>query len=271
MSNIVSDIVSDIIKEIKPVPYLKGRTRRAHLMLNEDFIRQCHAQDWSLMEIAAAIGLTGKKETLTSLFVSYEMGRKHMGFPRLSPKNIRAATAFDHYRQRVQKDSKDTLAQMCLRNADLIKDLHQAGISIPKMALIFDVSYGSFNVSLQKIGLNRKALSLAQAEKSNDFITSDQMAARWTARQDAHIRRGHACGLPPQGIGGICGRQAPDVHRRAEELGLGPWVIETDSRQKLRRVRAYDAAHDVKTLEYEGAARPAPRPRGLRADAPYAR
>lgn len=263
--------MSDIIQEIKPVLFLEGRTRRAHLELNADFIRQCHKQNWSLMEIAAAIGMDGKQSTLTAMFVSYKMGRTHMGFPALSGKRRCSGEALADFKARVQKAPEDTIAGLCERNADLIKDIHRADVTVSQMARIFNVSYGSLNVALQKMGLTRKAISLAELDNHEGLLTAELIAARWSPRQDAHIRRGHACGLSPRSIGAVCNRNAHDVERRGRELGLGIWDIEGDARLRLRRVQDYDARHDIKSLEHHGPARNAARSSSLHPDAAYAK
>ena len=251
---------SEISEEIAPQPQTAGVTAQAVLLQNKAFIRQCHERNIPVIEIGQLLKIKASKGTLYSMFSQAKVGRGHMGFARLlSAQKQKHSEKTETFKAQV-KPHDGPVTEYLRKNAALIEAMHHADMTVDNMAAVMGLSCKKMGMNLCNARLNRLhfgLLPLGQNHLRNSYAPRE-----WSNIDDAHVKRGHYCGIAAVAVGAVCRRSGLEISQRARALGLGAWPAELPARERQRLAAAYDARHDLSALDCDNIERRAGGMRG---------
>ena len=247
-------------------------TIRACLEGNVDFIRGCHVKLIPAVDIVQYLGIHHlSKSAVYPYFSAAKVGRSHLGFEPLASAHKSARLAvFADYRAAVSPRAGESDADFLRAHKNLIEAMHRDDVKLIDMAKILDIKFESLGSALSRLKLGRHSFGLESFLASHPGTQSlASLERRWSAREDSHIRRGHACGFSKSSVAALCRRGGMEIDNRARHLGLGPWPLQVSSRERLSRAAKYDKTHDLAALSVEDIREHQTGPRGLDKNAEY--
>jgi len=226
---------------------LKWREKSPERLIIEasrDKIVEMHKAQMQSRDMMAALGFTLSESAWFAQLSVQGLTRTQLGLGPLgvTPTDAAVIAALPKPDPREPGESGADYLQ---RHRAVVLECHQANMTVMEIGRFFDMK----NISnfLQLAKLNRKALGLPKQWRKNSV--APYALAAFSPVDDAHIRRGHFCGMPAAAIGAVCGRQTQQIKSRAAELGLPKWVEIPCAKTRQKLAREFDTPEAVNALD----------------------